>query len=128
MICYYCERELNVPGDYHLRATKDHVIPISKGGRKKSPINQVDCCSACNTLKDNLLPQQFIVRLNLMILERRGFKGLKVSDLEKVISNVDRIHTVVNLSKCTAKKQRKIEPLDCGKDAHLSVNNSYYIP
>lgn len=65
--CYYCGDPLvygklkygdKVPPNMK---TRDHRIPKSKGG-KGLPNNQVDCCFACNTHKNDLSEMQFIQR------------------------------------------------------------------
>lgn len=42
----------------HDEFTADHLIPISKGGRKHAIANQVPCCSPCNAKKGNRMPTQ----------------------------------------------------------------------
>lgn len=46
--CAYCGKRLTLG-----TATKDHVIPESKGG-KTNMLNLVAACKKCNNLKDNL--------------------------------------------------------------------------
>lgn len=56
MNCDYCEREIStrlVPDD-PLRATRDHVIPRSKGGTKT-----VFACLACNNIKGDMMPDEW---------------------------------------------------------------------
>jgi len=51
-LCLYCGRGFNRP---HL--TRDHVVPISKGGRDTWE-NVVAACFSCNSRKGNRTPQQ----------------------------------------------------------------------
>ena len=53
--CFYCGKKLS-----RRIATKDHVIPKSKGGGD-SYQNIVNCCRDCNESKGNLLPNEFRV-------------------------------------------------------------------
>jgi hypothetical protein len=40
--------------NFHLRPTRDHVIPRSRGGREK-----VICCWKCNSLKGDMMPDEW---------------------------------------------------------------------
>lgn len=55
--CLYCSRPLELSD-----ATRDHIIPQSKGG-KSCWENLVTCCHACNTKKGNRTPQEANMRL-----------------------------------------------------------------
>ena len=56
--CYYCGCQTKRMGTYvdgmdvSVMATRDHVIPITKGGTHE-PENMVLACQACNTKKSN---------------------------------------------------------------------------
>ena len=51
-LCMYCGKEFN-----EKQLTRDHVVPISKGGRDRWQ-NVVAACRACNTRKGNRIPEQ----------------------------------------------------------------------
>jgi len=53
--CFYCGKALS-----RRRATKDHVIPLSKGGGN-SQKNIVDACRKCNSEKGCLTIEEFRV-------------------------------------------------------------------
>lgn len=55
--CFYCGKELK-KGDI----TRDHYIPISKGG-SDSIINIVPACRSCNCRKRNKMPHEFMLVL-----------------------------------------------------------------
>lgn len=55
-ICFYC---------YQPATTKDHIVPISKGGGKGRG-NTVDCCKLCNNAKSNSSQEDFIMFLNFV--------------------------------------------------------------
>lgn len=61
--CYYCTRDVWRPREQHcsshheLRATADHKIPRSRGGRGEN--NLVLACHACNSLKGDLTEEEF---------------------------------------------------------------------
>ena len=46
--------------------TTDHIIPLSKGGTEER-YNRVKACKACNSMKGNLLLEEWLAQL-----ERRG--------------------------------------------------------
>jgi hypothetical protein len=59
--CHYCKREVSVDRkDFHSPhyATRDHYIPLSKGG-KNAMSNIVLCCRECNQKKGNMMPGEF---------------------------------------------------------------------
>jgi len=77
--CFYCKRE-TVSGESVnslLMLTRDHIVPLSKGGRKKG-VNIIDCCYECNKLKaDRLLPE-FIDFLKERIANKRTHLPQKI--------------------------------------------------
>jgi len=69
--CFYCGKALS-----RRRATKDHVIPRSKGGND-SKQNVVSACHACNQDKGCLTVQEFKMVMALrkgVIKPPKGFK------------------------------------------------------
>lgn len=64
--CSYCPKKdliieydgMKVPND--VKATIDHIIPISKGGGIFDVKNVTPCCGTCNTKKGNRLLEDFI--------------------------------------------------------------------
>lgn len=66
-LCYYCFRALlasdNTGMHYDNSATTDHFIPLSRGGSNRQ-YNRVVCCFACNMLKEDLMPNEFISKVN----------------------------------------------------------------
>lgn len=57
--CYYCGREIEPQ-----RITLDHVYPRSLGGPTIPP-NLVPACRKCNSIKENMTPEQFRAYRNL---------------------------------------------------------------
>lgn len=54
-LCAYCRRVLHsTMSQSKTAATRDHTIPLSRGGRHK-----VWCCRQCNTLKGNKSPDEW---------------------------------------------------------------------
>lgn len=49
--CYWCDTPLK-----YSNFTEDHLMPVSRGGDKRSWLNSVCSCTACNAAKDNNLP------------------------------------------------------------------------
>lgn len=65
--CHYCKREVSVDRkDFYAPhyATRDHYIPLSKGG-KNAMSNIVLCCRECNAKKGNMMPGEFWRRRHL---------------------------------------------------------------
>lgn len=53
--CVYCNVTLS-----HKTATIDHVIPLAKGGSRKSFSNLLLCCEPCNREKANQSMREFL--------------------------------------------------------------------
>jgi hypothetical protein len=53
--CPYCHRQMS-RGDARLHPTRDHVIPVSRGGKVK-----IICCQTCNGIKADMLPGEWII-------------------------------------------------------------------
>ena len=54
--CYYCGRKRNE--NQPLKITLDHIYPRSLGG-PTIPQNLIPACRKCNSLKENMTPEQF---------------------------------------------------------------------
>lgn len=64
LICFYCHKKdlyanINSPFAAGREATLDHYIPQSKGGKKYDESNLRICCSKCNQLKKDKMPEEF---------------------------------------------------------------------
>ena len=68
--CYYCGRKLT-----RQKATKDHMIPQSKGGSDLRS-NIVDACRTCNGSKGNLTVEEFrlVMAFRAVVINRPAFK------------------------------------------------------
>lgn len=102
--CAYCERHFDA--DYlslskDRRPTRDHFIPISKGGKHRND-NIYIVCQYCNTLKSNFLPEEFIywLRCKIKWKEYPGINGFTYNAelLEIVKKNVKKIYNGNNIS------------------------------
>lgn len=62
--CQYCGKRLSFR-----TATKDHLIPLSKGGTNTIE-NIVSSCKHCNLLKSNLSLDEFTKKYNLRLLNK----------------------------------------------------------
>ncbi len=60
LICHYCKEEISREHHYShpKRATIDHIIPLSKGGRRYLMSNVVVACNSCNLEKSDRLPEE----------------------------------------------------------------------
>lgn len=57
--CRFCERVLTIDGDAWTRATLDHWIPRSRGGRNTF-LNFVLACQPCNLAKSDQTGEEFL--------------------------------------------------------------------
>jgi len=91
--CFYCERIMdaaNFGGEIGIYATRDHVIPRSKGG-PTTHVNLVNACNACNFLKANLSIPGFIVLLNKLINQSKAPKDIPLELLPIIAKNAYRL-------------------------------------
>jgi len=99
-ICRYCVREF----DYGIEKTKDHVVPVSRGGLDLK-LNRVPCCWDCNQWKGDKTPENWLKELQKIVKKENKIRppynkamvGLMIGRLKKVIeeakSNQSKIST-----------------------------------
>lgn len=88
--CYYCEKEFGSI-TYHgiiLAKTKDHIVPLSRGGKMRG-LNVVHCCHYCNKLKDDMMPAEFMEFLESLMNNTKGTKLPK-----------DQLMTMIHQTRC----------------------------
>lgn len=86
--CYYCDRWLTeIHLGYFSNKSIDHFIPKAKGGRGFND-NLVICCRACNDLKGNLLPDEFIDKVK-RLLKSKSFQKFTQDQLKLIINRVE---------------------------------------
>lgn len=63
-VCYYCGKKLYLKkkGSREV-VTIDHYVPLSKGGFDDVS-NRVPACKKCNNAKADLMPEEFLEKLN----------------------------------------------------------------
>lgn len=78
-ICCYCERKLTTHNHkLSTHATKEHIIPKSKGGKRTAP-----CCHRCNSCRKNLPLKDF---LTIMV----SLNYLGVQERLTIVENIER--------------------------------------
>ena len=55
--CVYCGMDLTADYDRFMMATEDHLVPASKGGKRRDLENLILSCMVCNRLKANYVPE-----------------------------------------------------------------------
>lgn len=83
--CSYCEANFSDSGA--LQRSRDHFIPLSKGG-KNGVGNIYIVCKACNLLKANFLPNEFIYFLRCKIEWKEYPKKLRRAYTEEILLTV----------------------------------------
>lgn len=84
--CYYCERDISSLYEQGntLLYTRDHIIPSSKGGNNTNA-NMLHACLFCNNLKDDLLPEDFLLLIESMIDKIKDIPKSGYDDIVAVI-------------------------------------------
>jgi 5-methylcytosine-specific restriction endonuclease McrA len=82
-VCCYCDR----PFGKGLEFTKEHIVPVSKGGSNKLS-NLTPCCFECNQLRSNLDIKQFKTTVWNIIKILNGKVSLELDDLETIFDNL----------------------------------------
>lgn len=85
--CYYCNRKFGNPvygGHMPLKPTVDHIIPKSKYGVWGNG-NTIMACHYCNSLKGDMLPEEFIGYLSEMKPNQRFSEHI----IRTMIQNID---------------------------------------
>ena len=67
--CHYCRARMSPTN-----ATKDHVVPLSRGGKARD-WNTVPSCSECNTKKDNRWPSRHCPEC-VIIIDKHAALGI----------------------------------------------------
>lgn len=92
--CCYCERKLDV----YLPQTKEHIVPMSKGGNGSSK-NLKPCCQSCNFWRGNKDYQVWLDEIFKYKLNRKNYKDLKHdAHFNKIIRNINKFMVYVSLS------------------------------
>lgn len=55
--CMYCGKSKRDPEHLHIKLTRDHIVPKSKGGGNEW-LNLTTACGKCNRRKDNRTPEE----------------------------------------------------------------------
>lgn len=81
--CCYCER----PFSAKLKPTREHLVPVSKGGSDKQR-NIKPACLECNQLRANHSYRVFLLIIRAVKTCIKNKYTYTVEDLERVIKNI----------------------------------------
>lgn len=73
-ICIYCGKDLYRNLFEHNGITIEHIIPMSKNGRKSDIKNVAICCEECNFKKGSKLPNAVSLPMMETIVAERHLK------------------------------------------------------
>jgi 5-methylcytosine-specific restriction endonuclease McrA len=98
-VCAYCGGEFNF-----LRLTRDHITPVSRGGRD-TWMNVVTACRHCNSVKRNRTPEEAGIELKyapyvpnkaeFLILTNRKILVDQMDFLRQHVSTASRVYDLV---------------------------------
>lgn len=83
--CCYCGKKFS----HCVFATKDHLIPLSKGGANNS-YNKKNCCRHCNTEKGDFMPYDYLLFIQHKALEKPNYHlEIKIENIKYIIQYVN---------------------------------------
>ncbi len=92
MACYRCGCPIsrNLPESHKRRATIDHILEISLGG-KDSPKNWAACCFECNQNKGKILTKPKMIRWRLKYGSAEDFMCIVNNPSSKVKREIKKV-------------------------------------
>lgn len=103
--CGYCKMTfLGEHGKSSRAQTDDHIIPTSRGGNN-SLENRIDCCSKCNNIKGDKLPDEFMGYLKDYL---EMVKGGNIAHADRRLTTLpaNRIHVMIDQLEIVARRTR----------------------
>lgn len=102
-VCRYCRRNFL---ENFIDKTKDHIIPVSKGGLNIKE-NKVPCCYDCNQWKKDKMPEDWLKELQAIIKKEKRIKlpydknmvGLMIGNLKSVINLIQKSKVKISIYK-----------------------------
>jgi 5-methylcytosine-specific restriction endonuclease McrA len=95
LLCVYCKRAFN---ENYVDKTKDHVIPLSKGGLDRKE-NRRTCCYECNQWKGDKMPNNWLKEISAILKHGKNSKKsgypkellmIMANSIKKVISEISK--------------------------------------
>lgn len=83
--CCYCDRVF----DKRNKATKEHIVPKSKGGNSTLK-NLKPCCFECNSLRSNLNHDEFKAVVRLLKRLMKKTLTYTIDDLDTILNNISK--------------------------------------
>ena len=102
-ICRYCSREFI---ENYIDKTKDHLVPLSKGGFDIQE-NRVPCCHECNQWKSDKTLEFWMNEIKRLIKKERPTPSYDLNRLGRMAYNIKNLITYKkeNISKISMYKQ-----------------------
>ena len=83
--CCYCNR----PFDKKNKATKEHILPKSKGGDNTLK-NLMPCCFECNNIRSDLTYKEFKAVIRMLKRLMKKSVTYTIEDLNTMINNISK--------------------------------------
>jgi len=96
-ICRYCHRSFEV---HDLEKTKDHIIPVSRGGLDRKE-NRVPACYNCNQWKADKMPEDWLKEVKTWAKRQVDNPQYTIAQIGLMVSN---IKAVIKYAKENEKK------------------------
>ena len=90
--CRYCRREFE---ENVIEKTRDHIVPLSKGGLDNKE-NRTPCCFECNQWKDDKYLSDWFKEIQQLVRKKKERKPYTYNQLCGMLSN---IKNVINYTK-----------------------------
>jgi len=101
--CRYCRRNFD---DFGLDRTKDHVVPLSRGGLDHKE-NRVDCCYGCNQWKKDRPLHIWLKEIERLIKQKKIYSNeYTIQRMELMGVNIKRVLDEVKRNEKKASKYK----------------------
>jgi 5-methylcytosine-specific restriction endonuclease McrA len=103
--CFYCKRPFHA---YNVQKTKDHIIPLSKGGYNTKE-NRVLCCLGCNGWKANKALKVWRKEIKSLVENDDPRPGYTIPEMGQILGTLANLEEEIKRNKHKMGAYHKIE-------------------
>lgn len=92
--CRYCKRPFD---EVIIEKTKDHIVPVSKGGFDRKE-NRVPCCYECNQWKDDKSLETWLKEIQRLVKNKKFTVSYTLDMLGRMVGNIKAVMAEAKLN------------------------------